>query len=99
MLMVLEPVFDELERLSGGALGQLSMWQTVGAAVVVTATQASVLSGSNELVCTRRGQAVLDALMCFGLPVRAPCRSPEGCRDPRSVARPDPAYRTRGPSL
>jgi hypothetical protein len=47
----------------------------------------------------RRGQAVLDALMCFVLPVRAPRWRPEGCRDPRSVVRTDPAYRTRGPSL
>ncbi|HEY5150976.1 MAG TPA: iron reductase [Mycobacterium sp.] len=95
----LEPIFGELERLSRGALGQSSMWQTVGAAVVVTATQVPLLSGGSELVCMRRGQAVLDALTCFGLPVRAPRRSPEGCRDSRRVPRTDPAYRTRGPSL
>ena len=75
------------------------MWQTVGAAVVVTATQVPLLSGGSELVCMRRGQAVLDALRCFGLPVRAPRRSPEGCRDSRCVPRTDPAYRTLGPSL
>ena len=72
----LEPVFEELEQLSRGMLGQSAMWQTVGAAVVVTATQAPLLSGGGELVCMRRGQAVLDALTCFGLPVRAPRRSP-----------------------
>ena len=81
----LEPVFEELEQLSRGALGQPSMWQTVGTAVVVTATRAPLLSGGSELVCMRRGQAVLDALTCFGLPVRAPRRSPEGCRDSRSI--------------
>ena len=68
----LEPVFEELEQLSRGMLGQSAMWQTVGAAVVVTATQAPLLSGGGELVCMRRGQAVLDALTCFGLPVRGP---------------------------
>lgn len=72
----LEPVFEELERLSRGALGQSAMWQTVGAAVVVTATQAPLFSGGSEVVCMRRGQAVLDALTCFGLPVRAPRRNP-----------------------
>ncbi len=77
----LEPVFEELERLSRGALGQSSMWQTVGAAVVVTAPRLRCSAARSELVCMRRGQAVLDALTCFGLPV------------------PDPAYRTRGPSL
>ena len=68
----LEPVFQELEQLSRGALWQSSMWQAVGAAVVVTATRAPLLSGRTELVCMRRGQAVLDALTCFGLPVRGP---------------------------
>jgi hypothetical protein len=68
----LEPVFEELEQLSRGMLGQSAIWQTVGAAVVVTATQAPLLSGGGELVCMRRGQAVLDALTCFGLPVRGP---------------------------
>lgn len=95
----LEPVFEELERLSRGALGQASMWQTVGAAVVVTATQVPLLSSASELVCMRRGQAVLDALTCFGLPVRAPRRSPVGCRDSRCLPRTDPAFHTRGPSL
>jgi hypothetical protein len=51
----LEPVFSELERLSRGALGRASMWQTVGAAVVVTATQVPLLNGASELVCMRRG--------------------------------------------
>jgi hypothetical protein len=52
-------------------LGQSSMWQTAGAAVVVTPTRAPLLTGGSELDCMRRGQAVLDALTCFGLPVRA----------------------------
>jgi hypothetical protein len=67
----LEPLFAELDGLSCGAIGRSSMWQTVGAAVVVTATQAPLLTGGSEVVCMRRGQAVLDALTGFGLPVRA----------------------------
>lgn len=67
----LAAVFGELAGLSRGALGPSAMWQTVGTAVVVTATQAPVLAGVDEVVCMRRGQAVLDALAGFGLPVRA----------------------------
>ncbi|HTY26950.1 MAG TPA: iron reductase [Mycobacterium sp.] len=67
----LEPLFAELQRLSRGAVGQQAMWQTVGAAVVVTATQAPLLTDAAEADCMRRGQAVLDALTGFGLPVRA----------------------------
>jgi hypothetical protein len=49
----LEPIFAELERLSGGS----------------------------ELVCM---------LTCFGLPVRATRRSPEGCRDSRCIGEDGP---------
>ena len=47
-----------------------SMWHIVGAAVVGAATQVPLLAGSSELTSMRRGQAVLDALVGFGLPVR-----------------------------
>ena len=67
----LEPIFDCLHQLSRGALTPAAMWQMVGSAVVITATQVPLLTGSGELVCMRRGQAVLDALSAFGLPVRA----------------------------
>jgi hypothetical protein len=43
----------------------------VGSAVVITATQVPMLTGSGEVTCMRRGQLVLDALSGFGLPVRA----------------------------
>lgn len=67
----LAPIFDELQVLSRGALTTSAMWQMVGSAVVITATQAPLLTGSGEITCMRRGQAVLDALTGFGLPVRA----------------------------
>lgn len=67
----LEPIFETLHRLSRGALTPAAMWQMVGSAVVITATQVPVLTGTGELTCMRRGQAVLDALTGFGLPVRA----------------------------
>jgi hypothetical protein len=38
--------------------------------VVASATQVPQLAGADELAAMRRGQAVLDALVGFGLPVR-----------------------------
>ncbi|WP_059019106.1 hypothetical protein [Mycobacterium sp. M26] len=67
----LAPLFEELQDLSGGALTTTAMWQSVGAAAVITATQVPLMSGAGEVVCMRRAQAVLDALAGFGLPVRA----------------------------
>ena len=70
----LEPLFDELSDVSGGAMSVASMWHIVGSAVVSAATQVSLLAGSSELTSMRRGQAVLDALVGFGLPVRGATR-------------------------
>jgi hypothetical protein len=67
----LAPLFDELQRLSAGASTATAMWQSVGAASVITATQVPLMSGASEVVCMRRAQALLDALAGFGLPVRA----------------------------
>lgn len=67
----LEPIFDGLHELSRGALTTSAMWQMVGSAVVVTATQVPLWTGTGELTAMRRGQAVLDAFIGFGLPVRA----------------------------
>ncbi|TGD88194.1 iron reductase [Mycolicibacterium sp. CH28] len=67
----LDPIFDRLHQLSRGALTPAAMWRMAGSAVVITATQVPLLIGSGELTCMRRGQAVLDALTGFGLPVRA----------------------------
>ena len=67
----LAPLFVELHRLTGGALTTAAMWRMVGSCVVVTATRIPLRTGTGELTCMRRGQAVLDALTSFGLPVRA----------------------------
>jgi hypothetical protein len=64
------PLFATLHDASSGAVSIESMWHTVGTAVVVAATQVPMLAGSSEIVGMRRGQAVLDALVGFGLPVR-----------------------------
>jgi hypothetical protein len=64
------PLFAKLHDVSGGAVSIASMWHTVGTAIVVAATQVPMLAGSSEVIGMRRGQAVLDALVGFGLPVR-----------------------------
>lgn len=70
----LEPLFSKLADVSGGAMSIPAMWHIVGAAVVSAATQVPLLAGSSELTSMRRGQAVLDALVGFGLPVRGTTR-------------------------
>ena len=66
----LEPLFAKLHVVSGGALSIAAMWHIVGSMVVAAATQVPQLAGTDELAAMRRGQAVLDALVGFGLPVR-----------------------------
>lgn len=66
----LAPLFARLHAVSDGAVSVASMWRAVGSAIVVAATQLPMLAGSSEGVGMRRGQAVLDALAGFGLPVR-----------------------------
>ena len=66
----LEPLFAELHAVSRGALPVAAMWHTVGSMVVASATQVPQLAGTDELAAMRRGQAVLDAMVGFGLPVR-----------------------------
>ena len=66
----LESLFAKLHAVSGGALSVAAMWHIVGSMVVATATQVPQLAGADELAAMRRGQAVLDALVGFGLPVR-----------------------------
>ena len=70
----LAPVFSRLAVVSDGAMSVAAMWHTVGAAVVGAATQIPLLTRSSEVVSMRRGQAVLDALAGFGLPVRGTTR-------------------------
>ena len=66
----LEPLFARLVEVSGGAMSTAAMWHVVGTAVVSAATQVPLLAGSSEWTSMRRGQAVLDALVGFGAPVR-----------------------------
>jgi hypothetical protein len=70
----LEPLFARLSDICGDTMTVASMWHLVGAAVVSAATQVPLLAGSSELTSMRRAQAVLDALVGFGLPVRGPTR-------------------------
>ncbi len=74
----LEPLFANLFGISGGAISMASMWHIVGAAVVGAATHVPLLARSSELTSMRRAQAVLDALVGFGLPVRGGTRPREG---------------------
>lgn len=71
----LAPLFDQLVAISGGVISTVAMWHMVGAAVVGAATQVPLVSGCSEFVSMRRGQAVLDALAGFGLPVRGAGRA------------------------
>jgi hypothetical protein len=66
----LDPLFARLFEVCTGAMSVASMWHLVGGAVVSAATQVPLLAGSSELTSMRRAQAVLDALVGFGLPVR-----------------------------
>ena len=51
------------------------MWQIVGSAIVAVATRIPHLAGADELTGMRRSQAILDAMVGFGLPVRGPSRA------------------------
>ena len=70
----LQPLFTRLYDICGGAMSVASMWHVVGGAVVSAATQVPLLAGSSEVTSMRRAQAVLDALVGFGLPVRGATR-------------------------
>jgi hypothetical protein len=70
----LQPLFEKLCEVSAGAMPVSAMWHVVGSAVVGAATQVPLLAGSSEVTSMRRAQAVLDALVGFGAPVRGPSR-------------------------
>jgi hypothetical protein len=76
----LEPLFAKLHAVSRGAIPMAAMWHIVGSMVVATATQVPQLAGADELAAMRRGQAVLDAMVGFGLPVRGPLAARRGRR-------------------
>ncbi|OBK78813.1 iron reductase [Mycobacterium sp. 1274761.0] len=73
----LGPLFAKIAEVSDGAISQAAMWHIVGAAVVGVATHVPLLARSSEATSMRRAQAVLDALVGFGLPVRG-SRAREG---------------------
>jgi len=66
----LRPLFEELAAVSSGAVSTDAMWHVVGTAVVSAATRVPLLASCSEVTSMRRGQAVLDALVGFGAPVR-----------------------------
>jgi hypothetical protein len=70
----LDPLFARLVEVCGGVMSMPTMWHIVGAAVVSAATHVPLLAGSSEVTSMRRAQAVLDALVGFGLPVRGATR-------------------------
>jgi hypothetical protein len=74
----LAPLFAALGAISDGAMSVAAMWHTVGTTVVGAATQVPLLAGCSELTSMRRGQAVLDAFVGFGLPVRGSSRAATG---------------------
>ena len=84
----LTPLYAGLHEVSGGAVGVASMWHNVGSAIVVAATQIPMMAGTSDIVGMRRGQAVLDALVGFGLPVRgeSPPHARVGIMRGRSIA-------------
>ena len=74
----LAPLFGRLAAVSDGAMPVAAMWHAVGVAAVGAATRIPVLAGTSEVVSMRRAQAVLDALVGFGAPVRGATRPSAG---------------------
>ena len=79
----LEPLFARLHLVSGGAITLGAMWHIVGSTVVSVATALPTAvrnsgvrwpGGGSEDVAVDRAQAVLDAMVGFGAPVRGSLR-------------------------
>ncbi|WP_230987502.1 iron reductase [Mycolicibacter heraklionensis] len=68
----LAPLFVWLHAVCEGAISIASMWQLLGSTVVVAANQLPRRTEQDEAVSFRRSQAILDAMVGFGLPVRGP---------------------------
>lgn len=75
----LEPLFARLHAISGGVMSTSAMWHIVGSTAVVVATAlpglvrhsaAQWAGNGSEDVAIGRAQAVLDAMVGFGAPVR-----------------------------
>ncbi|OBJ33872.1 iron reductase [Mycolicibacter heraklionensis] len=71
----LAPLFVWLHAVCEGAISISSMWQLLGSTVVVAAAQLPRRTEQDEAISFRRSQAILDAMVGFGLPVRGPAMS------------------------
>lgn len=63
-------LFDSVHAISDGALTVTAMWHIVGSAIIGVAAQIPRPACADDHVITRRSQAILDAMVGFGLPVR-----------------------------
>ncbi|AFM17555.1 hypothetical protein Mycch_2794 [Mycolicibacterium chubuense NBB4] len=70
----LGPLFSRLAEVGGGAVPVPAMWHITGGMVVGAATRIPLLARSSEIVGMRRAQALLDALVDFGVAVRGTSR-------------------------
>lgn len=68
----LAPLFVWLHSTCDGAISIPSMWQMVGSTIVMAESQLARDPGTDEASVVRRSQAMLDAMVGFGLPVRGP---------------------------
>ena len=66
----LAPLFAELHTVSARAVSLPAMWHCVGSAIVTAASALPQPTTVGKRVSIRRSQAMLDALVGFGLPVR-----------------------------
>ncbi|MCA2242329.1 MULTISPECIES: iron reductase [Mycobacterium] len=63
-------LFDSVHAISNGAVSITAMWHIVGSATIGVAAQIPRAASVDDHVITRRSQAILDAMVGFGLPVR-----------------------------
>lgn len=80
----LAPLFVWLHAVCEGTMSIASMWQLVGSTVVVAGTQRPRRAANDEAISFRRSQAILDAMVGFGLPVRGPVMP---ARQPKTASR------------
>lgn len=63
-------LFESVYVVSGGVLAITAMWHIVGSAIIGIAAQIPRPPSADDHVIIRRSQAILDAMVGFGLPVR-----------------------------
>ncbi|WP_145013352.1 iron reductase [Mycobacterium marseillense] len=66
----LKRLFESVYVVSGGVLAITAMWHIVGSAIIGIAAQIPRPPSADDHVIIRRSQAILDAMVGFGLPVR-----------------------------